>query len=59
MSFMVQLEVKYIPGKRIICLNIPPFSYILNIFQKSAWFPRYPLVIKLKYPYSNAMDFKK
>ena len=25
--FMLQLEELYIPGKRIICLNILPFSY--------------------------------
>jgi len=60
MSFLMQLEELYIPGKLIICLNILPFSYTFKyIPNESAWFPRYQLVIKLKFPYHNAMDFKK
>lgn len=56
----MQLEELYIPGKLIICLNILPFSYTFKyIPNESAWFPRYQLVIKLKFPYHNAMDFKK
>ena len=58
--FMLQLEELYIPGKRIICLNILPFSYTFKyIPHKSTWFSRYPLVIKLKFPSHNAIDFKK
>jgi len=49
----MQQEELYLPGKLIICLNILPFSYTFK------YIPRYPLVIKLKFPYHNAMDFKK
>jgi len=60
MSFMMHLEELFIPGKYINGLIILPFSYTFKyIPNKSAWYPIYPMVIKLKFPYNNPMDFNK